>query len=90
MAGAGEPYHHVSSFYSDLFEVGYEAVGVVDAHLDVATAWKTENREGVVYYLEDGRVRGVLTLGIFGQLDAARALLGREVRELGTLRPSLA
>lgn len=89
MAGAGEPYHHVSFFYSDLFEVGYEAVGVIDAHLDTRAVWKTENREGIVYYLEDGRVRGVLTLGIFGQVDAARALLGSEVPDLGELRPTL-
>jgi 3-phenylpropionate/trans-cinnamate dioxygenase ferredoxin reductase subunit len=90
MVGAGEPYHHVSFFYSDLFEVGYEAVGHIDARLETAAAWKTENREGIVYYLEGGRVRGVLTLGLFGQVDAARALLGREVRELGPLRASLA
>jgi hypothetical protein len=35
--------------------------------------------EGVVYYLEHGRVRGVLMWGIFGQVDAARALVERRV-----------
>jgi 3-phenylpropionate/trans-cinnamate dioxygenase ferredoxin reductase component len=33
MAGAAEPYHHLPFFYSDLFELGYEAVGEVDARL---------------------------------------------------------
>jgi 3-phenylpropionate/trans-cinnamate dioxygenase ferredoxin reductase subunit len=30
MAGAGEPYDHLPFFYSDLFELGYEAVGETD------------------------------------------------------------
>ena len=31
MAGAGEPYDHLPFFYSDLFELGYEAVGDLDS-----------------------------------------------------------
>ena len=27
IAGVSEPYHHLPFFYSDLFELGYEAVG---------------------------------------------------------------
>ena len=34
MAGADEPYDHLPFFYSDLFELGYEAVGEVDSRLD--------------------------------------------------------
>jgi NADPH-dependent 2,4-dienoyl-CoA reductase/sulfur reductase-like enzyme len=75
MAGAAEPYTHVPFFYSDLFDLGYEAVGEVDARLETAPDWKTPFREGVVYYLRDRRVRGVLLWNIFGQVDAARALL---------------
>ena len=30
MAGKSEAYHHLPSFYSDLFELGYEAVGELD------------------------------------------------------------
>ena len=75
MAGAGEAYHHVPFFYSDLFDLGYEAVGEVDARLATVSDWKTPFREGVVYYLRDGRVRGVLLWNVWGQVDAARALL---------------
>jgi NADPH-dependent 2,4-dienoyl-CoA reductase/sulfur reductase-like enzyme len=75
MAGAGEPYTHLPFFYSDLFDLGYEAVGRLDARLETVASWKEPFREGVVYYLEDGRVRGVLLWGIFGQVDAARALV---------------
>ena len=33
MAGAGAPYEHLPFFYSDLFDVGYEAVGELDSRL---------------------------------------------------------
>lgn len=78
MAGAAESYEHLPFFYSDLFDLGYEAVGTIDARLETVASWKTPLREGVVYYLDGDRVRGVLLWGIFGQVDAARALvLGR-------------
>ena len=75
MAGAAEPYHHLPFFYSDLFELGYEAVGQIDARLEAVADWRTPNREGVVYYLQDGRVRGVLLLNVWEQVDAARRLI---------------
>ena len=75
MAGATEPYRHLPFFYSDLFELGYEAVGEVDARLEVVADWKTPYREGVLYYLEKGRVRGVLLWNVWGQVDAARQLI---------------
>jgi 3-phenylpropionate/trans-cinnamate dioxygenase ferredoxin reductase component len=75
MAGATEPYHHLPFFYSDLFELGYEAVGLVDARLEMVADWKDLGREGVVYYLREGRVRGVLLWNVWGQVDAARRLI---------------
>lgn len=75
MAGQGTPYTHLPFFYSDLFELGYEAVGELDPRLDTVTDWKEPFREGVVYYLKDGRVRGVLLWNTWGQVDAARGLI---------------
>jgi 3-phenylpropionate/trans-cinnamate dioxygenase ferredoxin reductase subunit len=75
MAGADESYDHVPFFYSDLFDLGYEAVGELDARLDVFADWKEPFREGVVYYLRAGLVRGVLLWNVWGQVDAARDLL---------------
>lgn len=57
MAGMNEPYHHLPSFYSDLFELGYEAVGEVDSRLETFADWKRPNEEGVVYYLSSERPR---------------------------------
>jgi NADPH-dependent 2,4-dienoyl-CoA reductase/sulfur reductase-like enzyme len=75
MAGAGERYMHLPYFYSDLFDLGYEAVGELDARLEVVSDWKEPYREGVVYYLRDGRVRGVLLWNVWGQVDRARELI---------------
>src|SRR4029077_15917078 len=60
MAGAGTPYDHIPFFYSDLFDLGYEAVGVVDSRLDAVEDWQEPNRTGVVTYVENDRPRGVL------------------------------
>jgi 3-phenylpropionate/trans-cinnamate dioxygenase ferredoxin reductase subunit len=75
MAGMIEPYDHLPSFYSDMFELGYEAVGEVDSRLETFADWKRPNEEGVVYYLNDGRVRGVLLWNVWNQVPAARRLI---------------
>ena len=78
MAGESLPYTHIPFFYSDLFEIGYEAVGELDAALETVADWREEFREGVVYYLSKGRVRGVLLLNTWGKVDAARGLMTSE------------
>jgi 3-phenylpropionate/trans-cinnamate dioxygenase ferredoxin reductase component len=83
MAGRATPYHHLPFFYSDLFDLGYEAVGDVDARLETVADWKEPFREGVVYYVKEGRVRGVLLWNTWGQVDHARALIAHP----GPLKP---
>jgi NADPH-dependent 2,4-dienoyl-CoA reductase/sulfur reductase-like enzyme len=75
MAGAPVNFTHLPFFYSDLFELGYEAVGEIDSRHRAFADWKTENREGVIYFLESGRVRGVLLWNVWGQVPAARDLI---------------
>jgi NADPH-dependent 2,4-dienoyl-CoA reductase/sulfur reductase-like enzyme len=75
MAGADDAYTTLPFFYSDLFDLGYEAVGMLDDRLEVVEQWTTPYREGVVYYLDSGRVRGVLLWNTWGQVDAARELI---------------
>lgn len=75
MAGAEAPYTHLPFFYSDLFDLGYEAVGELDSRLQTDAVWKTPFREGVVYYHDGSRLRGVLLWNVWDQIPAARALI---------------
>ena len=75
MAGAGAPYDHLPFFYSDLFDLGYEAVGLVDSRLEAVEEWQEPFRKGIVTYVEDGRPRGVLLWNVWDKLDEARELI---------------
>jgi 3-phenylpropionate/trans-cinnamate dioxygenase ferredoxin reductase component len=78
MAGGAEKYDYLPYFYSDLFDLGYEAVGEFGADLEIVEDWREPFRQGVVYYLKAGRVRGVLLWNTWGQVDAARRLIGAQ------------
>ncbi len=78
MAGGNLAYHQLPAFYSDLFELGYEAIGELDSRFEIVEQWKEQFREGVIYYLNQGRVRGVLLWNTWGQIDAARNLIAEK------------
>ncbi|WZH37978.1 MAG: FAD-dependent oxidoreductase [Microbacterium enclense] len=74
LAGAAEPYTHTPYYYSAVFGIRYEAVGTLDADLETIEDWIDPER-GVVYYLDDDRVVGVLLWNVEDARDAARAVL---------------
>jgi 3-phenylpropionate/trans-cinnamate dioxygenase ferredoxin reductase subunit len=69
-------YDHLPFFYSDLFELGYEAIGELSPQMQIESDWKEPYKQGIVYYLDSGRVRGVLAWNTWGQMEAARGLIG--------------
>lgn len=76
MAGADTSYDHLPFFYSDLFDLGYEAVGDVDSRLATVVEWAEPNRKGVVAYVDgEGKARGFLLWDVWGKVDAARELI---------------
>lgn len=75
MAGANEPYHHIPAFYSDLFELGYEAVGELSSKLDTVVEWREPYKEGIIYYLDGDKVKGILLWNIWDAVPAARSIL---------------
>jgi 3-phenylpropionate/trans-cinnamate dioxygenase ferredoxin reductase component len=83
MAGANESYTHIPMFYSDLFDLGYEAVGEMSSKMKTIVDWQEEPfKKGVVYYMDDGRVRGVLLWNVWEKVEEARALM----KEAGPFR----
>ncbi|HON12368.1 MAG TPA: FAD-dependent oxidoreductase [Chitinispirillaceae bacterium] len=75
MAGAESPYSHLPFFFSDLFEFGYEAVGDLNSELEVKADWKKPFEKGVLYYLEQHRVRGIMLCDVWGKVPDARRLI---------------
>ncbi len=80
MTGSARRYDYLPMFYSDLFEFGYEAVGLLDSRLETVEDWREPYREGVVYYCREGIVRGVLLWNVWERVEAARHLIASRER----------
>lgn len=90
MAGAAAPYDYMPFFFSDLFDFGYEAVGEVDSSLETYADWQEKFRTGVIYYLANGEVRGVMLCNVWEKVDAARELIRkREKRTRESLKGAI-
>lgn len=75
MAGEDVEYDYLPYFYSDLFDLGYEAIGELNPELQIFSDWQEPFRKGVVYYLDQGRVRGILLWNVWDRIDDARRLI---------------
>jgi len=58
MAGAGEVYSRTPMFYSDVFDISFEAIGTLDGTLD--SVIDTVGDGKLAYYLKDNKPVGVL------------------------------
>ena len=75
-AGANKPYEHLPFFYSDLFDLGYEAVGDLDSRQDTVELWLEPNKKGVVAYVDDAkRPRGFLLWNVWDKVEPASELI---------------
>jgi 3-phenylpropionate/trans-cinnamate dioxygenase ferredoxin reductase component len=75
-AGANERYEHLPFFYSDLFDLGYEAVGELDGRSATVEHWLEPNRKGIVAYVDDtARPRGFLLWNVWGKVEPAGELI---------------
>jgi NADPH-dependent 2,4-dienoyl-CoA reductase/sulfur reductase-like enzyme len=84
MAGRPTPYEHMPMFYSDLFDLGYEAVGDLRSDYEMVEDWQeTPYKKGVVYYLDQGDLKGVLLWNVWEKVEAARELIKRPGAKLG-------
>ena len=76
MAGANVPYIHLPFFYSDMFDLSYEAVGEVDSRLETVESWEEPNRKGIVAYVDESRrPRGFLYWNVWDHVDRGRELI---------------
>ena len=75
MSGDMKAYDHAPYFYSDLFDLGYEAVGDINNELEIFEDWIEPFTKGTVYYLQDDKVRGVIFWNLWGKVDEGRELI---------------
>ncbi|MGF1505398.1 MAG: NAD(P)/FAD-dependent oxidoreductase [Anaerolineae bacterium] len=85
MAGEENTYDYLPFFYSDIFDMGYEAVGEIDSALHTTIRWKEPDEKGWIFYTDpDDTVRGVLLWNTFGEVDSAREMIGRPIEQSET------
>jgi 3-phenylpropionate/trans-cinnamate dioxygenase ferredoxin reductase subunit len=76
MAGDNGVFDYLPFFYSDMFELGYEAIGELYSTYDIINDWQEPFKKGVIYYLQNNKVRGVLLWNVWGKVKDARELIG--------------
>eukprot|EP00088_Acartia_fossae_P048905 TRINITY_DN53518_c0_g1_i1.p1 TRINITY_DN53518_c0_g1~~TRINITY_DN53518_c0_g1_i1.p1 ORF type:complete len:120 (+),score=3.40 TRINITY_DN53518_c0_g1_i1:51-362(+) len=83
-----KPYTYQSMFWSDLGpKIGYEAIGRIDAKLNTKSFW-TEGEEyktGVVFYLDDHEIVGVLMMNLHERLQVAKMSLKQKDSNLANI-----
>jgi 3-phenylpropionate/trans-cinnamate dioxygenase ferredoxin reductase component len=76
MAGANRVYDHLPMFFSDFFELGWEAVGETTSSHRVDAVWGEPFKDGVLFYVNhDDVVRGVMLWNRWGLVDWARDII---------------
>ena len=76
MAGEKTTYDTTPFFWSDLYDDGYEAIGELSTKHQTVEDWKDDDHSaGVVYYVDEGHVRGVLLWNTWDSVDEARELI---------------
>lgn len=73
--GHATKYTHTPFFWSDLFDDGYEAVGLLDSRLHTFIDWNDDQTSAVIYYLEEGQVKGVLLWNTWDSVPAATEVI---------------
>ena len=83
MSGSETPYNHFPFFYSDLFDLGYEAVGEFNTDLHIVEDWIDPYKQGTLYYLDGKRVKGLVFWNLWGKVDQGREMImtGKEYTE---------
>lgn len=90
MAGEKEPYVHQSFFFSEIFDFSYKVIGDAGSSQETVSDWQTEYKQGVVYYLKEDKITGIMLCNCPEKVEPARALLQRnDTVAVGSLKGAL-
>lgn len=73
MAGGAEVYSHTPYFYSEIYDLSWEAIGTLDPELD--TLFDKREDGNIVFFLDEEELKGVLLWNVEVDLDDVRMLL---------------
>ncbi|MDY6847239.1 MAG: FAD/NAD(P)-binding oxidoreductase [Chloroflexota bacterium] len=83
MSGEREKYDHMPFFYSDLFDLGYEAVGEMNKDFTIFSDWIEPYKKGTIFYLNNNKIVGLIFWNLWGKVDQGRKVI-REGKEYQT------
>jgi 3-phenylpropionate/trans-cinnamate dioxygenase ferredoxin reductase component len=75
MSGELEQYDHFPMFYSDLFDLGYEAVGEFNKDFEIVGDWIEPFKKGTIFYLQDDIIKGLIFWNLWGKVDEGKAVI---------------
>ena len=75
MSGDLQKYDHFPMFYSDLFDLGYEAVGEFNQEFDIFEDWIEPFNKGTIYYLDNDQIKGLIFWNLWGKVDQGKELI---------------
>jgi len=75
MAGAQEAYAYLPYFYSDLFNLSYQAIGELAPDMQIVEDWVDPNLCGTIYFLSEDRLRGALVMEQKDQIPKIRDMI---------------
>jgi len=83
MSGDKIKYDHMPFFYSDLFDLGYEAVGEMNKDFTIVSDWIEPYKKGTIFYLDDNKIVGLIFWNLWGKVDQGREIIreGKEYKD---------
>lgn len=75
MAGKMEKFDHFPMFYSDLFDLGYEAIGEINKDYQVYSDWIEPFKKGTIFYLDNDKIRGLIFWNLWDKVDQGREII---------------
>jgi NADPH-dependent 2,4-dienoyl-CoA reductase/sulfur reductase-like enzyme len=84
MSGEKHIYDHFPYFFSDLFDLGYEAIGETNKNLEIFEDWIEPFKEGTIFYLQDDQIRGLIFWNLWDKREQGQELItsGKKINKL--------
>jgi 3-phenylpropionate/trans-cinnamate dioxygenase ferredoxin reductase component len=79
MAGSDQVYQHVPYFFSDQFDLAINMLGYPSSTAHVGVRGVIGQDQFSAFFIEDGRLRGVMMVNDDGQMDLVRELIAEAV-----------